>query len=147
MDAELCSKSTSTSSRNIKAVISSETRPSQQLHRTFQPSAYALHEFLFPMAFLATTAILCLSLITTSLPQPTSPGLHLPLFRRGGRFSVHEPANLTYLTQILNDVEAKYARTYRAVEGNRLVRRWRQSEAKDENDPEVIGVAGRENSW
>ena len=69
------------------------------------------------------------------------------MFRRGGRFSRHELANLTHLTQILHDTEAKYARSYRTVDGNRLVRKWRESEFVDENDPEVIDVVGRDGQW
>ena len=91
--------------------------------------------------------ILCFTFIAACTAAFISPGIHLPLFRRGGRFSHHEPANLTHLAQILHNVEAKYARSYRAVEGNRLVRRWREHEVRDENDPEVIDVAGREGQW
>ena len=97
--------------------------------------------------FVLATSILSLLDIVLCFAQFTSPGIHLPLFRRGGRFSYHEPANLTYLTQVLSDVEAKYARSYRDVEGNRLVRRWRHSVSRDENDPELIEVAGRDGYW
>ncbi|KAJ9605411.1 hypothetical protein H2200_010068 [Cladophialophora chaetospira] len=99
------------------------------------------------MAFSITNAIVCLTFIAPAFSQSTSPGIHLPLFRRGGRFSLHESANLTRLTGILHDVEAKYARSQRAVDGNQLVRRWRSSEGRDENDPEVVDVAGRDNQW
>ncbi len=99
------------------------------------------------MALFIANAILCLSFIAAVFSKPTSPGIHLPLFRRGGRFSHHEPANLTHLTQILNDVETKYARSQRAVEGNQLVRRWRRSDGGDENDPEVVDVTGHKNRW
>lgn len=98
------------------------------------------------MAFFVVV-ILCWGFITTSLADSISPGIHLPLFRRRGRFSRHEPANLTYLAEILSSVEAKYARSYRAVEDNRLVRRWRESLEKDENDPEVIDVVGHDGRW
>lgn len=99
------------------------------------------------MAFFVAVVILCWGFITASLAHSISPGIHLPLFRRGGRFSRHEPANLTHLAEILASVEAKYARSYRAVEGNRLVRRWRESLEKDENNPEVIDVVGRHGQW
>lgn len=99
------------------------------------------------MALFVAITFFCLILIPACFSQSTSPGIHLPLFRHGGRFSRREPANLTHLTQILSDVEAKYARGQRAVEGNRLVRRWRVSQGRDENDPEVVDVAGRDGRW
>ena len=99
------------------------------------------------MAFFLYNAILNLILFAVCSAKSPSFGIHLPLFRRGGRFSHHELANLTYLTNVLADIEVKYARSYRAVEGNRLVRRWRDSKSRDENDPEVIEVAGREGRW
>jgi hypothetical protein len=96
---------------------------------------------------LSKTIVLLTLLLTACFTQRSSPGIHLPLHRRGGRFSHHEPANLTYISQILDEVEAKYARSYRTVEGNCLIRRWRESQTKDENDPEMIDVAGREGRW
>ena len=99
------------------------------------------------MAFLIKFILLLLHLLPTCVAQSTTPGIHLPLYRRGGRSSYHEAANLTNLAQILHNVEAKYARSYRTVEGNRLVRRWHESVTRDENDPEVIDVAGRDGQW
>lgn len=100
-----------------------------------------------PMAFSIACVILCFTFIIPSLSLSTSPGIHLPLFRRGGRFSRHETANLTHLTQVLNEVETRYSRSQRAVNGNQLVRRWRRSKGGDENDPEVIDVTGCEHRW
>jgi hypothetical protein len=73
--------------------------------------------------------------------------VHLPLYRRGGRLSRHEPANLSHFATLLAEAEAQYALSYREVEGNRLVRRWRPHEGKDENDPSLIDVAGWQNRW
>lgn len=94
---------------------------------------------------LLTTAILLLAV--AALAQLDSAAIHLPLLRRGARFSRREPANLTHLAHVLRDAELNYVRSQREVEGNRLVRRWRPSEAYDENDPDLIDVAGRENRW
>ncbi|KIW14627.1 hypothetical protein PV08_07411 [Exophiala spinifera] len=73
--------------------------------------------------------------------------LHLPLYRRGGRLSRHETANLTRLAAIVSEVEARYARCQREVGNNRVVRRWRPYEGKDENDPQLIDVAGHQDRW
>ena len=93
------------------------------------------------------TFFILIVIISSSLAQSYHPAIHLPLFRRGGRFSRHEPANLTYLADILQAAEAQYARNHRQVEGNRLVRKWRTNGATDENDPDLIDVAGHENRW
>lgn len=85
--------------------------------------------------------------LTATRPYNAAPVIHLPLTRRGNRFSRREPANLTYLADILQAVEAKYASSYREIEGNRLVRRWRVKENDDENDPHLIDVAGHLNRW
>jgi hypothetical protein len=63
------------------------------------------------------------------------------MLRRGGRLSRHEPANLSHLTNLLREAESQYARSHRAVEGNRLVRRWRPH-GRDENDPGLINIEG-----
>jgi hypothetical protein len=91
--------------------------------------------------------LLCLVHISIVFADFNSPGIHLPIFRRGGRFSHHAPANLTYLSQVLADIEARYARSYRAVEGNQLVRKWRKNEELDENDPQLVAVAGQRGRW
>ncbi|KIW25698.1 uncharacterized protein PV07_08859 [Cladophialophora immunda] len=99
------------------------------------------------MAFLSDLIVFILTLSFAFLVQSASSAVHLPLHRRGGRFSYHESANLTYLASVVQDVEAKYARSYRAIEGNRLVRKWHASGCKDENDPDVIDVVGGPNRW
>lgn len=100
------------------------------------------------MAFNILAAFICF-LVLSSARSPTTdqPAVHIPLFRRGGRFARHQPANLTRLGDVLKNIEAKYARSYREIEGNGLVRRWRENEAFDENDPELIDVVGREDRW
>jgi hypothetical protein len=76
-----------------------------------------------------------------------SPGIHLPLHRRGGRATHHTPTNLTYLTQVLHDVEARYMRSTRAVEGNSLVRHWRPSGGFDENNEQLVSDLGKDGGW
>jgi hypothetical protein len=100
--------------------------------------------------FVVILLLNCLILVTRL--AATQPGdapavLHLPLSRRGSRFSRREAANITYLADVLRAVQAKYAPSYREVQGNRLVRRWRVDENNDENDPHLIDVAGHLNRW
>ncbi|KAK5045926.1 hypothetical protein LTR84_008712 [Exophiala bonariae] len=101
------------------------------------------------MAYLHAILILTCLLTHLAVTQPNNaaPAIHLPLTRRGNRFSRRETANLTYLADILQAVEAKYASSYREVDGNRLVRRWRLKDNDDENDPHLIDVAGHPNRW
>lgn len=61
--------------------------------------------------------------------------------------SRHEPANLTRLSALVSEVEFRYARCYREVDNNRVIRRWRPYEGKDENDPHIIDVAGHRGRW
>lgn len=90
-----------------------------------------------------------ISLIQLCFTTASGHGVHLPLYRRGGRFLRREAANLTYLGEIMHQVEARYSRTHRQVEGNHLVRQWRvkEQEAEDENDENLIDVAGYDNRW
>ncbi|KEF58289.1 uncharacterized protein A1O9_06215 [Exophiala aquamarina CBS 119918] len=99
--------------------------------------------------FLVMLLLNCLTshLVATQPEDVTGTIIHLPLFRRGNRFSRREPANMTHLAEVLQAVEAKYAPSYREVEGNRLVRRWRMKDNDDENDPHLIDVAGHLDRW
>ncbi|KAK5099649.1 hypothetical protein LTR24_001308 [Lithohypha guttulata] len=72
-------------------------------------------------------------------------GVHLPLYRRGGRLARHELANVTALSRILCRVEDRYARTYTDVDGNRVVRRWH--DGPDSADDFMLDGAGRDGSW
>jgi len=99
------------------------------------------------MAFLSNLMIFRLTLFFVCLVQSVNSVLHLPLHRRGGRFSYHESANLTHLASVLQSTESKYGRSYRVIERNRLVRKWHSSGCRDDNDPEVIEVAGGMNRW
>lgn len=85
--------------------------------------------------------------LAATQPDDAPAVFHLPLSRRGSRFSRREPANITHLADVLRAVQAKYAPSYREVQGNRLVRRWRVDDNDDENDPHLIDVAGHLNRW
>lgn len=99
-------------------------------------------------SFLSILLLICLITHFVAIDaRDDVPVIHLPLARRGSRFSRREPANMTYLADILQAVEAKYAPSYREVQGNRLVRRWWVDDNEDENDPYVLGVAGHRNRW
>lgn len=92
---------------------------------------------------------LLISFIQLYFTAANGHGIHLPLYRRGGRFLRRDAANLTYLGEIMHQVEARYSRTHRQIEGNHLVRQWRvkEQEAEDENDENLIDVAGYDNRW
>lgn len=85
--------------------------------------------------------------ISTYFPLAEAEGIHFPLHRRDGRFSRHEAANLTYRTQILQEVEFRHSLTTREVHGNHLKRQWLINHGDDENDPNLIDVAGHSNRW
>jgi len=72
-------------------------------------------------------------------------GLHLPIYRRGGRFARHELANLTSLSETLSRIERRYARTYSDVDGNRIVRRWH--DGPDSADDYMLDGAGIDGNW
>ncbi len=72
---------------------------------------------------------------------------HLTLNRRGGAVAQHEPANLTHLVKLLRDVERRYARAKREVNGNKLVRRWRARSTGSANDEQLLREPGQEGSW
>jgi len=92
-----------------------------------------------------TTGILfaCCYLANHALAEHA--GVHLPLYRRGGRLARHELANLTALARTLCRVEERYARTYTDVDGNRIVRRWH--DGSDSADDYMLDGAGRDGSW
>lgn len=73
------------------------------------------------------------------------PGIHFPLYRRGGSLSTQGLANLTYLSQVLAGTEARFARTYTDVESNRIVRRWH--DGPHGPDEYLLDGAGLGGSW
>lgn len=72
-------------------------------------------------------------------------GIHLPIYRRGGRFARRELANLTALSRTLSRLERRYARTYSDADGNRIVRRWR--DGPDSADDYLLDGAGIDGNW
>ena len=72
--------------------------------------------------------------------------IHLPIYRRDGRLSKHEPANLSSLAGVLKQVEVRYARSYRDVEHNGLVRRWHQKDPTIE-DVAMFDDLGQAGTW
>jgi hypothetical protein len=95
------------------------------------------------MSLLSHILLIGLAVLSTTRADGTV--IHLPLYRRGGRFAGHEAANLSYMDEVLRGVEASFAQTSRKVESNRLVRKWQNSYG--ENDPNVFDVAGHGNRW
>ena len=60
--------------------------------------------------------------------------IHIPLRRRNGRFARHGFANLTLLSETLDNAEHRYSSTDRSVANNGLVRRWRTKDAALDDD-------------
>lgn len=89
-----------------------------------------------------------LLLFLSKLAKVTStdePGVHLPLYRRGGSFSNHGRANLTYISQVVARTEMRFARTQTDVEGNMIVRRWH--DGAHGADEYLLDSAGLVGSW
>ena len=93
---------------------------------------------------LSIASFLSFCLLTYSASAEIS-GVHLPLYRRGGRLARHELANITTLSQTLTRIEATYSRTYTDIEGKRIVRRWH--DGPDSTDDFMLDGAGRDGSW
>jgi hypothetical protein len=72
---------------------------------------------------------------------------HLTIHRRGGAVARREPANLTHLAKLLQDVEKRYSRVKREVKGNKLVRRWRARNTGTTEDEHLLDEPGQEGSW
>ena len=89
---------------------------------------------------------LALWMLELLLDAVSAESTHLPIHKRGGRFSRHEPADLARLSQVLSNVEARYANSYRDVEHNGLVRRWHQKDPVIEDVAMFEGTGG-EGNW
>ncbi|RMZ89431.1 hypothetical protein DV736_g3333, partial [Chaetothyriales sp. CBS 134916] len=72
--------------------------------------------------------------------------IHLPIHRRGGRFATHAPVNFTQLAQAMSAAEARYTDSYRDIDRNGLVRRWRQKDDLIEDVGLLYGL-GRDGTW
>lgn len=120
-----------------------------RIHQHFQIENIVRLDCSIMASFLVILLLNCLlsHLVATYTEDAAAAIIHLPLFRRGNRFSRREPVNMTHLAEVLQAVEAKYAPSYREVQGNRLVRRWRVNDNGDENDPHLIDIAGHLDRW
>jgi len=74
-----------------------------------------------------------------------APAIHLPIYRRGGRFVHHELANITSLATVVSQIEKRYASTYTDLDGNRIVRRWHDGPLYE--DRYMLDRAGTEGVW
>lgn len=86
--------------------------------------------------------LLFMSIIPTTLTSNHA-ALHLPLYRREGRFTHHELANLTQLHDTLLKIEHRYSRSHRVIENNGLVRRWNSQH----EDGAMLDEAGLTGQW
>jgi hypothetical protein len=75
------------------------------------------------------------------------PAVHMRLHRRGHRFAGHDPANLTYLAEVLAEVELRYAKAERIVEGNRLGHQWKSRNVGTTADEDLTNAVGHDGRW
>lgn len=79
-----------------------------------------------------------------SLSYAHSDAMHLPIYRRRGRFVQSEIANLTSFSQSLSSVTFKYLHFGRVIDGNRLHRAW---STDDKADAHLFSEAGIDGRW
>ncbi len=81
----------------------------------------------------------------------TEPVLHFTLTRRGGKFAPTEfgrdYVNLTYLAQELEKTEARFNLTQRQVQGNKLVRKAKDSSVEGKEEGELMGEVAEDGIW
>jgi hypothetical protein len=94
---------------------------------------------------LVDTFMILLAFIVVATAQDTA--VHLRLHRRGHRFAGHGPANLTYLAEVLAEVELRYAKAERIVEGNRLGHQWKSRNVGTTADEDLINAVGHDGRW
>ena len=76
-----------------------------------------------------------------------NPRIHLQLKRRGGRLGSHDPANLTLLSQLARDGEARYSQTRLHIADNRAGRSWASDDVGTALDEDLMAGAGRMGAW
>lgn len=87
------------------------------------------------------------------IPTPSTivhpSALHLPITRRGGRFSNTDVANLTYLLEELTSIESRYSATRRVIKGNRVVRKPKPVKIGADGDggEGLLGSIGKPGGW
>lgn len=84
---------------------------------------------------------------SSSTRQTDEPALHFTIQRRGDRFAMHDAANLTRLALTLSEVELRYAKTERVVEGNRLGRQQKSRNTGTTIDDGLITAIGHDGIW
>ncbi|CAG8957763.1 hypothetical protein HYFRA_00000101 [Hymenoscyphus fraxineus] len=72
--------------------------------------------------------------------------IHYTISRRGGSFHIPGVANLTSLLEELQKIEARFAATTRAFEGNTVVRKPRHLHGTQASTV-LLGEVGREGNW
>jgi hypothetical protein len=86
-------------------------------------------------------------LACASLATAEDSAIHLTLHRRGDRFATHEEANLTRLAEVLAEVETRYAKAERIIEGNRLGQQWKSRDVGTTIDEGLINGVGQDGRW
>ena len=86
--------------------------------------------------------LIFLALIELAIGEASHSGLHLPVYRRGGRLIHHETTNLTTLTEVLQAAELIYSQVQCTVENNRLKLHWKNL-AMEESLFTTIGSIGQ----
>ncbi|KAI9683428.1 MAG: hypothetical protein M1829_005500 [Trizodia sp. TS-e1964] len=77
---------------------------------------------------------------------PTSP-IHIPIKRRGGPFPTSENANLTFLLEELSRAESRFYATKREMQGNKLVRKPKNTAVGGSEAGLLMAEAGRLGAW
>lgn len=86
-------------------------------------------------------------LFFASITTAQDPAIHLTLHRRGGRFATHDAANLTRLAEVRAEVETRYAKAERIIEGNRLGHQWKSRDVGTTVDEDLINAVGHDGRW
>jgi hypothetical protein len=97
--------------------------------------------------YLSLLALLLLFLFFASLTTAQDPAVHLTLHRRGDRFATHDAANLTRLSEVRAEVETRYAKAERIIEGNRLGHQWKSRDVGTTVDEGLINAVGQDGRW
>lgn len=96
---------------------------------------------------LSFLALLLLFLFFASLTTAQDTAIHLRLHRRGDRFATHDAANLTRLAEVRAEVETRYAKAERIIEGNRLGHQWKSRDVGTTVDEDLINAVGQDGRW
>ena len=87
------------------------------------------------------------SLSALELSQPPQDLLYLVLRRRGGPLASRAATNLTSLATLVMQTEARYGRTSRVVDGNKLGRRWKSWTSGTAVDQDLVSEPGHPGRW